>query len=69
MKQGKCVKCKVRFEWEREIHSRKCYCPDCGSKLAATNHMLKWRTIRREPIDAIAAYRLRRRNERRREGR
>ena len=40
-KQGKCVKCKKRYEWEKEIYLRECNCWLCGSPLAPTTHFTK----------------------------
>jgi len=36
-KQGKCVKCKIRYTWNREIRLGIAYCPKCGSFLRATS--------------------------------
>jgi DNA-directed RNA polymerase subunit RPC12/RpoP len=50
MKQGKCIKCKVRYIWEREIPSKLILtCPTCRYRLQATTHLLKWPIINKEP--------------------
>ena len=35
-KQAKCLTCKVRYTWERELGLRKCFCPVCGERLQGT---------------------------------
>ena len=49
-KQGKCVKCKKRYEWEKEIYLRECNCWLCGSPLAPTTHLLKWPVVKCTPM-------------------
>jgi len=45
--QGKCTKCKKRFEWLKDVLGKFCGCPYCGRKLESTTCLLKkWPTIR-----------------------
>jgi len=48
--QGKCVACEVRYIWPRKVRVRvsDAFCPQCGSKLFATTHLLYW------PVERIS---------------
>lgn len=44
-RQGKCTKCRVRWVWpdkRTEPRVREAHCPECGTKLKATTHLLNW---------------------------
>ena len=44
--QGKCTKCKRRFEWKKDVPLRFAGCPYCGQTLQATTYLLKkWATV------------------------
>ena len=45
--QGKCPKCKVAFRFSNPGRLKDAYCPDCGTKLAATTHLYQgeWRDV------------------------
>lgn len=54
--QGKCTRCKVRFEWEINRPLRNAHCPHCGLWLEQTSSQLrKWPTERRYPITRLQA--------------
>ena len=40
-RQGKCRRCRVRWVWTKTMPLKRAYCPDCGSKLEQTTHMMK----------------------------
>lgn len=46
--QGKCMKCKVRWVWKKNVKISLARCPVCGLNLRTTNWHLKWpaKTIR-----------------------
>lgn len=40
MRQGKCIKCKIIYEWDaRKGPLSRAYCPKCGHILAATSRL------------------------------
>lgn len=41
MRQGKCLRCKKAFRWQRPIPLQKVRCPDCGGRLKWTSHRLR----------------------------
>lgn len=41
MRQGKCLRCKKAFRWQRPIPLQKVRCPDCGGRLKRTSHRLR----------------------------
>ena len=42
MRQGKCVRCRVRWTWNGAPLLRDAYCPNCHGKLYQTSHRLSW---------------------------
>jgi len=47
--QGKCVRCWVRWTWNRRPLLRDAYCPDCGAKLYQTSYRLRWPVREKQP--------------------
>ena len=46
--QGKCPKCKIAYRFACPARLKDAYCPDCGTKLAATTYLYKkgeWRDV------------------------
>jgi hypothetical protein len=48
-RQGKCARCKVRYEWSREIPLRRLRCTKCGGPIQATSYQWSGKTIQGEP--------------------
>ena len=38
-KQGKCIECKVRWTWEKELSLKLAKCPNCKTALKQTSHI------------------------------
>lgn len=51
--QGKCPKCRVRFEWRGKPLLRDAFCPTCHAPLSRTSHLLKWPTVIKTPIYVV----------------
>jgi len=57
LRQGKCPNCKVAYRWPAIIMPLKmAYCPNCGTKLIPTTHLLKWPWKLRHPISCSEVY-------------
>jgi hypothetical protein len=46
MRQGKCLSCRVRYLWDRDVsrlrNLGRLSCPSCGGRLYSTTHRLRW---------------------------
>lgn len=54
-RQGKCVKCKVRWVWRggHKVELSSAHCPRCGTALQRTTHLSTWPVRRAQPVPSI----------------